>query len=179
MIHYRNQGMRVIKLGETFVCHGCARPFDRDPNVQRREEKLAKLKAIPDDDEAARKFYYFTQAEQEYCCLEQRWTAHHGLHSPQWGCISDHGMEMLVRPDANTEEVMKDIDNVFLPGLRESILYQLDGTAARREARWREELKAMPFESETPARIDRTPISSLYPFGYMRLEDGTVLALQG
>jgi len=169
--------MRVLKLGGKFVCGACARPFDRDPKEQRREERLAELRAIPDDDEAARKFYYFRQNEQMFSGLEERWTGHHGMYSPKWGSVTDRGIEIRVSPDANVEEVMRDIDNQFLPGLRESVLHQLDGTAAR----WLVTLSEMPAEQETPARIERDPIpiSSLYPFGYVRQDDGTVLTVEG
>ena len=74
------------------MCYHCARPFDKHPWQQRREELHAKLCAIEDDDYAARAFHYHREIQAHTDKMTELFVQSQGVHIPEIGSIHIEGI---------------------------------------------------------------------------------------
>ena len=148
------------------MCYHCARPFERDPREEGQERKLAQLRAIKDDDHAARAFHFYRECDAHLCGMSEVWVDSFGMHMPDFGFIRVEGIKFSIEP-GKADTMLAEIDNALLPTIRRSIV----------------EAISTPFPSApivgpyNPVQCpDQPSAQELYPFGYVRLADGTVVA---
>ena len=164
--------MRVIITSDGKpMCHHCARPFERHPDVVRREERHAKLCAIEDDEHAARAFHYYQTLQAQVDKMETVWVEFGGFSIPDVGDVKFEGATFRLEPGASREKILEAIDKV-IPSIKESMLIALKFLPST--------LPEVPTDPSTIRRFDPTwcpstpSAAELYPSGYVRREDGTV-----
>ena len=151
------------------MCYHCARPFDKHPLQQRREELHAKLCAIRDDDHAARAFHHHRKMQAYADRMTELFVHSQGIHIPEIGSIHIEGIRLNLEPGVPADRVMPEIDKMW-PIIRQSIADTLDGTTGKAE----KNLIVHPYD---PIWCPSKPTAEeLYPFGYVRHADGSVEA---
>ena len=161
--------MRVITNSEGKpMCYHCARPFERHPDAVRREELHAKLCAIEDDELAARAFHHHRTLQAKFDQMETVWVELSSFSIPDVGSVRFEGAKIRLEPGVSRERMMEEMEKWVLPSTRKDILDALEQTTP----------------PETPSTIGRydptwcpaTPSAAeLYPSGYVRREDGSVV----
>ena len=158
------------------MCYHCGRPFERHPDVVRREELHAKLCAIEDDEHAARAFHYHRTLQAKVDQMETVWVELGGFNIPNVGDVRFEGAKILLEPGVSRERMMEKIEKWVLPSIRMYILGALERHSAT--------LPETPIDPSTIGRYDPTwcpatpSTAELYPSGYVRREDGSVEAQQ-
>ncbi len=153
------------------MCYHCARPFERHPDVVRREELYAKLCAIEDDEHAARAFHFHRTLQAKSDQMEKVWVEFSGFGIPEVGDVKFEGATFRLEPGASREKIVEAIDKWVIPSIKEDMLIALKST-----------LPETPIDPSTIRRYDPTwcpstpSAAELYPSGYVRREDGTVEA---
>ena len=176
--------MRVIEINGNCYCHFCRQPLQQDPRVEERarmqryrERRLEQLRAIEDDDEAARKFHIFKTLYDHEHALQEHWIDQSLLSDPKWGDITCMGFKIKVTPTVSVDAIMKSIDCHFLPMLRRQILQTVDdGESLAAELASDDACGDRNEQILTLYPKPPMPISELYPHGYVRHADGTVEA---
>ena len=154
------------------MCYHCARPFERHPDVVRREELHAKLCAIEDDGHAARAFHYHQTLQAKFDQMETVWVEFSGFSIPDVGNVRFEGAKILLEPGVSRERMMEEIEKWVLPSIRKDILDSLERRSTT--------LPGIPIDPSTIRRYDPTwcpstpSAAELYPSGYVRHEDGSV-----
>jgi hypothetical protein len=148
------------------MCHHCARPFELDPREEGRERKLAQLRAIEDDDHAARAFHFHRECDAHIRAMSEVWVDSFGMHVPDFGVVRVEGIKFSIEPGM-ADAMLAEIDKTLLPAIRQSIIDALDSR-----------LPPAPIVGPyNPTWCpDQPSVQALYPFGYVRLADGTVVA---
>ena len=171
----RKTTMRVITTSDGKArCYHCGRPFERHPEVVRREELHAKLCAIENDDLAARVFHYHRTLQAEFDSMEKVYVESSGYSIPDMGIVRFEGATIHLEPGASRERMMEEIERHVLPSIKEDILRALDPCP---------KLPETPIDPSKIRRYDPTwcpstpSVAELYPSGYVRHEDGSVDAL--
>ena len=176
--------MRVMEINGNCYCHFCRQPLQLDPRVEERarmqryqERRLEQLRAIEDDDEAARKFHLYKRFYDHQNALQEHWIDQSSLSDPNWGDIECMGFQINVSPTVSVDAIMKSIDCQFLPMLRRQILRTVDGRGSlaaelASDEAWGDRNEQILTLNPSAPR----PISELYPHGYVRHTDGTVEA---
>jgi len=172
--------MRVL-VGSSGVpmCYGCGRAFDIHPATKRRQELHAALRAIKDDDHAARAFHYHMKMQEEEDQQTELWVERQGFHVPEVGSFGVDGVSIRLVPGVSVERAMEKIDNNILPWVRAQILKTLDGTAQKEVEKFKAETEELVRSGKQhvydPLWCPETPTAQeLYPNGYVRKEDGSV-----
>jgi hypothetical protein len=167
--------MRVITTSDGKpMCHHCVRPFERHPDVVRREELHAKLCAIEDDEHAARAFHFYRTLQAQFDQMETVWVEFGGFDIPEVGDVRFEGATFRLEPGASREKIVEAIDKWLIPSIKESMLIALKCLSPT--------LPESPIDLGTIVRFDPTwcpstpSAAELYPSGYVRREDGTVEA---
>ena len=167
-----------------FHCARCVRPFEEDPREVKERESLAKLRALEDDEQAARAFYYHRENTSRMASLTRHFVTRIGLQMPKVGLATIDGIELNLEPDADPKAVVEFIEQHIIPFVRTSIIEEIGGVAKRKcEAFLAEEKRRL--EANEPSQkthalgpyhpyMGKQPIEKLYPYGYTRAGDGTV-----
>ena len=168
--------MRVITTADGLpACFHCGRVFDRHPTEVEREKQLSLLRGIENDDYAARAFHHYREMQAWEDALTKIWVNHFGLHSPSIGFIRLEGIGFSIEPGVTTEQLMAEIENNFIPMIRDEIRKTLDGTRER-------EIRAFSAsEHKSQPSVwcpERPAVDELYPNGYTRHADGTIEAIR-
>ena len=160
------------------TCAHCGRVFDRHPDLERREEREAQIRAVADDDRAARLAHFHRAGLAESEAMARHWCEPWGLHGAAIGAVRFEGVSLSLCPGVDTATAMAFVDREVLPMLRRSLLETLDGTQAELAAASRALLSSMRSTARDATLWcpSEPPTAELYPYGYTRAPDGTVVA---
>ncbi len=169
--------MRIVATPNgTAMCYHCARPYERHPDLVRREEQHARLCAIEDDERAARAFHFHRALQAKYDKMETVWVNPSGFYIPDMGSVRFEGVTLRLEPGASRERVAEALEKWVLPSLKKDTLDAFEQRAAAAAA------EPIPIDPSTVRRHDPTwcpdepSAAELYPFGYVRGADGAVEA---
>jgi hypothetical protein len=183
--------MRIIispNDGKTPMCYHCARPYERHPDLVRREEQHARLCAIEDDERAARAFHYYRTLEAKHDEMETVWVNPSGFYIPDVGSVRFEGVTLRLEPGASNERVTEALERWVLPCVKKEMLDALErrsatATTTTSAAQLPPYEKIFDPRSSTVTRHDPTwcpaepSAAELYPSGYVRRADGAVEAV--
>ena len=160
------------------TCAHCGRVFDRHPDLERREEREAQIRAVADDDRAARLAHFHRAGLAESEAMARHWCEPWGLHGAAIGAVRFEGVSLSLCPGVDTATAMAFVDREVLPMLRRSLLETLDGTQAELAAASRALLSSLRSTARDATLWcpSEPPTAELYPYGYTRAPDGTVVA---
>lgn len=170
----------VINKDGKPTCYHCGREFDVHPSEKTRAERYAKLCAVKDDDLAARAFYHHKQGELLGKNMNEVWCERFGFHMFEKGSITVDGIKICSEPGVDMEQMMLEFDKHVIPGIRQQMLEALDGTQKRKQEEFVQKIKdglitvhdsSVVWAPETPSAQE------IYPNGYRREQDGSVVAL--
>ena len=167
-----------------FRCNRCARAFEEDPKITMQKDTLEKLRALEDDEQAARAFYYHQANQEQVAKMRKFIVGRFGLNMPAVGTIKTNDIEFLIEPEADQAAFEGMLDQNFLPLLRKDIMDIFEGkdthaefkafAAEERRRQARGELSQVPVLGPYYEYMGMKSIGELYPFGYTRLQDGTI-----
>ena len=168
--------MRVVqgKDGRPW-CYHCERPFDKDPIKSRDEQLWAHLRAIPDDREAARAFYFENQNRILQEKTKTVWMHKIGFSGSPGVTMLVEGIKIMIDPGVSNQAVMERIDHFLLPMIRQQLVETLDGTQEPEPLELLGRLHIVP-RPEPDWYPDTPSVEEMYPDGFWRSSDGSVIA---
>ena len=175
-----NRQMRTIILQSgKCICYSCGREFEKDPKEERREQLFEKLCAIKDNDTAARAFHYHRNREEYYDKHTTLWMPRLKLQIPDGIHVTIDGIQLSLEPGVKPETILLDqhLDTI-MSCIKDMIVRSVDGTEAKEEAAvivGKMKPQTHVYDP-TWCPSDGPTVQELYPFGYVRHDDGTVEA---
>jgi hypothetical protein len=164
--------MRIIATADGQpACYHCKRAFDNHPTTAERERLFSKIRAIEDDDYAARAFHYYTTQHAYSDSMTEQWTPHTTFDIPGVGTMSVDCIRLKLEPGAGPELMIQELDKWLLNEMRTSIVQTLCPIFAQNE-----ECPVPPPRRYPVWCPDSPSVHELYPLGYIRHSDGTVEA---
>ena len=172
--------MRTIMLeGGKCICYSCGKELEKPPREERREKLFAQLCAIKDNDTAARAFHYHRENEEHFDKQTTLWMPRMGLHIPDVAHVVVDGIQLSLEPGVKPDAMDDDHLDTIMAHIKHIIVKTLDGTQAKEADDFQELLHAGKIQPHPydPAWCPEHPtVEELYPWGYVRHEDGTVEA---
>ena len=171
--------MRTFLTDGTHHCYTCGRPFpDGDPVAAKDAKLEADIRALADDDEAARASYALAQRRAKEAAQTTLYLPRFGLALPDGVRLTVDGVSIVVPKPLPVERIpgiiTHAVDETLLPMLREHAIQTLFA-------------QVIPSSSPPkPSKVETSRLTALlgsypsmttrdmYPNGYTRQPDGSV-----